>query len=225
MLTVVRPWLRKIGGVLALGLLAVGCAGDDGPSETAASSVVFRCPAGATADTVEVELRLEPDTAFVTLPEGTKPRTRGLTPVRAASGARYRGDDVVVWNKGEEARVEVDGETLSGCTRSPRRSVWREARRRGVVVRGVGQEPGWVLEVRPDRLHFSGDYGQRTVTVPRSAVAVDSTAERTVYRADRVRAVVEADPCTDIMSGEAFSHTVTVTVDGDRYRGCGRVLR
>ena len=94
-----------------------------------------------------------------------------------------------------------------------------------LLFRGVGQEPGWTVEVRADSLHFSGDYGQRTRRVPRSAVAVDSTAERTVYRADRLEVVVEPDACTDVMSGEPFSHTVTVTVDGDTYRGCGRSLR
>jgi uncharacterized membrane protein len=31
--------------------------------------------------------------------------------------------------------------------------------------------------------------------------------------------------CADIMSGEEVSHTVTVTLDGTEYRGCGRVLR
>ncbi|MEF8794816.1 MAG: hypothetical protein V5A22_00960 [Salinivenus sp.] len=94
-----------------------------------------------------------------------------------------------------------------------------------LLFRGVGQEPGWVLEVRAESLHFAGDYGTSTLSVPRSAVAIDSTAGRTVYRADRLEVVVAPDACRDVMSGEAFSHTVTVTVDGDRYRGCGRVLR
>jgi len=93
------------------------------------------------------------------------------------------------------------------------------------IFRGVGQEPGWVLTVRADSVHFSGDYGQWTLTVSRSAVAVDSTAERMVYRADWLDVVIEADPCTDVMSGESFSHTVTVTLHDDTYRGCGRVLR
>ncbi len=113
------------------------------------------------------------------------------------------------------------GFLLVGCTADDPDS---EARPR-VRFRGVGQEPGWVLEVRAESLHFAGDYGTSTLSVPRSAVAIDSTAERTVYRADRLDAVVEADSCTDVMSGEPFSHTVTVTVDGDTYDGCGRVPR
>jgi uncharacterized membrane protein len=94
-----------------------------------------------------------------------------------------------------------------------------------LLFRGVGQEPGWTVEVRADSLRFVGDYGQWTLSVPRSAVAVDSAAERTVYRTDRLEVVVVPDACRDVMSGEPFSHTVTVTVDGDTYRGCGRVLR
>ena len=94
-----------------------------------------------------------------------------------------------------------------------------------LLFRGVGQEPGWTVEVRADSLRFVGDYGQWTLSVPRSAVAVDSSAERTVYRADRLAVVVAPEPCRDVMSGEPFSHTVTVTVDDDTYRGCGRVLR
>jgi membrane-bound inhibitor of C-type lysozyme len=38
-----------------------------------------------------------------------------LGQVRAASGAKYEGDGVVVWTKGDEALLEVDGATYPGC--------------------------------------------------------------------------------------------------------------
>jgi uncharacterized membrane protein len=108
-------------------------------------------------------------------------------------------------------------------------SVWREARRRGVQFRAVGQEPGWLVEVYDDRLRFLWAYGQHEVTVPRAGADSAAEAGRTVYRGttDRgpLRIVAEERRCTDVMSGEGFSHTVTVTFDGRTYAGCGRPLR
>ena len=36
--------------------------------------------------------------------------------------------------------------------------------------------------------------------------------------------VLEGQTCRDTMSGEEFETTVTVVLDGNKYRGCGRAL-
>jgi uncharacterized membrane protein len=36
--------------------------------------------------------------------------------------------------------------------------------------------------------------------------------------------LIEGEPCTDSMSGESFRTTVTVTLGGKAYEGCGRAL-
>lgn len=212
--------------VLLLSLALVfgsGCTQNDENRTSASSTFTFQCPT-SDGDSFDVVLQTGTADTFATVPERFAPRDRMLERVRAASGARYEGEDILVWNKGAEALVEIDGETFRGCTLERSSSVWQAARRRGVLFRGIGQEPGWVLEVFSDRLRFVGNYGERTMSVPRSGATVDSTARQTVYRTDRLDVVIENTPCSDVMSGESFSHTVTVTLDSTDYEGCGRPL-
>jgi putative lipoprotein len=104
---------------------------------------------------------------------------------------------------------------------------WDDARDRGAAWRGIGQEPGWTVEIHPgSRLVYVGDYGERTVSVPTPEPRQDGN--RTIWQATTgdadIRVVFEALPCTDIMSGEEFPLSVTVTVNGEELRGCGRRL-
>ena len=54
-------------------------------------------------------------------------------------------------------------------------------------------------------------------------------AGRTVYHAETeahdLTVTITDEPCTDAMSGERFEAAVTVELDGETYRGCGRSLR
>ena len=83
-----------------------------GAVDAATSSTIeatFVCPDGTAIDAVFYN---EADTVTVALPDGevTLPR------VVSGSGARYSDDTTVFWNQGDEALVEVDGETLyQGC--------------------------------------------------------------------------------------------------------------
>ena len=116
-----------------------------------------------------------------------------------------------------------------GCSDEPDRprsgsSVWENARDRGILFRGVGQEPGWVVEIGPDSVSYSGNYGRRRLSISRSAMSLDTTEASVKYRSDRIEVVVDDASCTDVMSGESFTHTVRVSVGNDTYRGCGRYL-
>ena len=42
-----------------------------------------------------------------------------LSQVRTASGARYEGDGILFWNKGDEALLEVNGVRYQNCKRKP----------------------------------------------------------------------------------------------------------
>ncbi len=93
-------------------------------------------------------------------------------------------------------------------------------------VRAVGQEPGWLLELHKGKgIRFSYDYGQQTVSGPNPQAATDTTGT-TSYRArvgaDEIVVVVTQSPCHDVMSGEAFEATVTVSFRETTYQGCGR---
>jgi uncharacterized membrane protein len=110
------------------------------------------------------------------------------------------------------------------------RQLWADVRARGVDFRAIGQEPGWTLEIWDgERMEFVGDYGERRVTVPAPPPETPDTEDYMAYRirtdAHTVEVIIVPTECQDVMSGQPFPATVTVTVDGDEYRGCGRAIR
>lgn len=135
-------------------------------------------------------------------------------------GAPTEGVEVIV------RRVSGGSESSGG---QPLRSVWEDAGDRGVTFRAVGNEPGWLLEIVPGRwIRFTHSYGEREVVTPVPKSRVDEAAGRTTYHAiteaHDLRVVILRAPCSDSMSGEAFEATVTVSLDGATYGGCGRSL-
>lgn len=98
----------------------------------------------------------------------------------------------------------------------------------GADFHAVGQEPGWLLDIyEGERIEFVGDYGETRIVTP--APAPDGRGPRTTYEietdAHALTIVILDQPCRDAMSGAPFPATVTVTLDGREYRGCGRALR
>lgn len=104
---------------------------------------------------------------------------------------------------------------------------WDASWRAGFAFRGVGQEPGWTVEIAPERsMRAVLDYGERTVSTGRPTETRDGA--RTVYTArggsTELRAAIVETPCADAMSGERMTHRVTLHVDGRELQGCGRML-
>jgi uncharacterized membrane protein len=113
---------------------------------------------------------------------------------------------------------------------APWDGVFFELEKRPEVVqaafRAVGNEPGWVLEIVPEKwIRFSYDYGEREAYTPVPEPVRDGAAGATVYHAiteaSDLRVVIERNACLDTMSGREFEAKVTVTLDGTTYRGCG----
>jgi len=238
--------------VLALAL-AVGCGGEErapadegSPVDSAAIgtppalvgdeapdgspfSYVYRC-----TESFAVAARPRGDGVSLVLPGRDVVLPRGV----AASGVRYEADGVVFWERGGEARVELSDTAFTGCVRSAATDPWHEAALRGVTARALGQEPGWIAEVDPDRfLHLELDYGQRRILLPApsrrsapgdTAGATGADAGTVVFRSrtDTHDATLRfiPEPCADPMSGQRSSHTVRLEVDGEVYEGCGRLL-
>lgn len=95
--------------------------------------------------------------------------------------------------------------------------------------RAVGQEPGWQLEIRQGaEMRFTYDYGKDSAVTPASSVKLDSnTGTRTyhaVAEANDLRVEIVPVQCSDSMSGRPFPATVTVTLNGRSFRGCGEEL-
>ncbi|MDP2496400.1 MAG: MliC family protein [Candidatus Palauibacterales bacterium] len=188
---------------------------------------VYRC-----IDTAGVAFRFEvrPRDGRVELwlPERFDRRTVELGQVRAASGARYEGDDAVFWSRGDEALLRVGPREYRGCTMDRGGWVWAAARRRGVEFRASGNEPGWYLELtRGDSLHLVYDYGEGELTVATPELVFQNSGDVRSVRfktSDSTLQVTIDDKSCVAMSGTEFPTTVTVDVDGTSYRGCGRWL-
>jgi putative lipoprotein len=149
-----------------------------------------------------------------------------LGQVRSASGAKYSGDGVTFWSKGQEASIDLGSGRISGCINNPARVPWEEARRRGVEFRAVGNEPGWYLEIRQQQLLFVGKYGDERVlaATPQPEVEGDSTFFRTSAASRSLVVEILDESCSDTMSGELFETAVTVTLADHPFLGCGRFL-
>jgi membrane-bound inhibitor of C-type lysozyme/uncharacterized membrane protein len=158
----------------------------------------------------------------------TPDRELVLPQVEAASGARYAADDDAFWGKGiNSAVMTLDGEDTP-CELNRSDTPWVDARARGALFRGFGQEPGWNLEIHPERIVMVYQYGQRRVVAPNPGGADDP--EQPIRRwhatteSNDLAIEVEDRPCTDVMSGDGFPAIVSVKLDGRAYAGCGRDL-
>jgi putative lipoprotein len=214
--------------LLALGVLLAGCSAPGLPaSESGNDFIPDRRPLAKTmvydCNGYEFIARLGPGEMAVWLPD----RYLVLSQVRAASGAKYREGDVEFWSKGDDALLLVGNQQYLNCTLQPHRVPWEDARRRGVAFRATGNEPGWYLEIQEGRqLLFVAAYGSRRVVSPDPGVqAADGvrTWHAITESADLLLDVVDHE-CVDSMSGEVFTHQVTLILDSEVFHGCGRDL-
>lgn len=176
-------------------------------------------------DTLHFTAHVTKDSTWLFLPD----TTLKVLPVKAGSGARYEGNSYLYWSKGSEAILQKPEGSFMTCRSVPRERSWAAAKLRGVDFRALGQEPGWFVEIQKEsQLKYVGNYGRDTLIVDVPSPEMDPQGERTVYRTKGARQSLElviADtPCTDSMSGFDFPQTVTLTVGGETYRGCGRYL-
>ena len=121
---------------------------------------------------------------------------------------------------------------LGACATSPRAarepsstaSAAQAERLDDADFRAVGNEPGWHMDIANGaKILLITDYGEHRYEFP--FVSPDSAMARKSYdvtaSGHHLTAVIEEKPCSDSMSGRAFVATVTVTVDGREYTGCG----
>ena len=121
---------------------------------------------------------------------------------------------------------------LGACATSPRAarapsptaSAAQAQRLSNADFRAVGNEPGWHMDIaKGEKILLITDYGDHRYEFP--FMRPDSSNGRTVYditaAGHHLTSVIEEKPCNDSMSGRAFVATVTVTIDGQEYTGCG----
>ncbi len=153
---------------------------------------------------------------------------RALRATPSASGVRLVGEGIAFQVDGEVASLERGGPAVT-CVFDTATTTWLEARDRGVTFRALGQEPGWTLEIGPDRMVLVAQYGEMRVKTSLDEPSFNPRERTTTWRGKStghaLTATVKERPCTDTMSGEAFDYSVTVTLDWQTWSGCGRKLR
>lgn len=239
---------NRLAGVAALALLTACAAHRPAPEaeedrtlptrENASDLPMHAQPAGRTyifdcggTDPFRFTMRSGPGEIALWLPPRFARPYLVLGQVRAASGARYEEDDVVVWTKGDEATLTIGADTFAGCRHDRKASIWEHAKLSGVDFRAVGNEPPWVLEIRRDEsLTMWLGYDRQRIVTPHPEPLTDAEARRTTYHAVTeahditVTLSLPEGPCRDSMSGDEFETTVEIQLDGRSYRGCGRAL-
>lgn len=172
----------------------------------------------------QIVVRPGDDELAVILPD----RTIVLPQVPAASGAKYAAGDNGFWGKGMNSGILTLGGEEIACQLNRRETPWADARVRGAVFRGVGQEPGWQIEIHPERIVLIYQYGERRAVVPNPGAQLDPEQPirrwQAVTEAHELSVSVENRACTDVMSGDISPATVLVKLDERTYSGCGRDL-
>lgn len=96
-----------------------------------------------------------------------------------------------------------------------------------VHFHAVGQEPGWTMDIATGReVEVIADYGSKTATFKAPArLALEGATSFALSQGKSSLAVsIVKKACADAMSGKPYAYTVTMTLDGKRYQGCGEIL-
>jgi putative lipoprotein len=156
----------------------------------------------------------------------TPSRRATLVETPPSSAVRYSDGSVTLSGLEEYVRLEEPG-AVYFCRSIPAEVPWQEARFRGIEFRAAGDEPPWSLEVDSGVVvEFATGLGDaRTVTKFPPAELTGPDSRRTlvaVAGSVSLSVVAERRVCT--LAGSTMTLSVTVTIDGKTYRGCGRPL-
>lgn len=152
--------------------------------------------------------------AVIDLPDQ---RTLVLSPVVAASGAKFTAEDdpeTWFWSKGSTgALLSVAGRLYPECHLVPPAP--------GPEFTALGNEPSWMLRLSDGQFSFTPNIGEEPVSSP----VPEPRLEGTDFVFDMPEAGMNlrlgAQVCRDSMSGMPHPQTVTVTHDAQTYHGCG----
>lgn len=107
--------------------------------------------------------------------------------------------------------------------------VWDKAKEDGVQFRAVGNEPGWLIEVRDDKkIKFVNDYGSLEIKAPVDDLWLGPAGEDKIYYVEndviQFQVIIMKKSYQDNMSGEVFPYQVRVVFPSKSYVGGGRLL-
>jgi len=154
--------------------------------------------------------------------------TRTLLPVRSASGAKYEDESMLFWDRGVHVTLQRKPGSPVSCREVRSKSLVEDARARGVTFRALGNEPGAVLEIGPDR-RVDFDYRDEQLRVAFSSPApqedfAGAAGDEGRSGANAIEVTLREQRCMDDMSGERFPVTLVLQVNAEIRRGCGLPL-
>ena len=168
-----------------------------------------------------VTVRVLPKRVEVTTPN----RKIMLTETTQPSTARFSDGSVTLSELGELVRLEEPG-SVSWCRIDPVEVPWQDARLRGIDFRAAG-DPAWSLEVDNGvATEFAtGEGAARIVTkFPPAALSGKETRMTLTATSGSHALAVVAERRICHHAGSTMTLSVTLTLDGRTYTGCGRLL-
>lgn len=218
-----RPQATEPAAAGAVTLPAPAVLPDDVPPEGVLHAYVWECDGNLT---LQVRNLFREEAITIDLHEGE----RKLPRVVSASGAKYADETLTFWTKGNEATFERKGTPPVDCRESRAQSLLADARVRGVVYRGTGNEPSWIVEVGPaTRLLFVTNFGEERHEFGGFSTRGADSIGVTVFMARRgdeeIKVTVAREACIDNMSGQEFDHRMVVEFAGQSLRGCAAAVR
>lgn len=124
--------------------------------------------------------------------------------------------------------IDASGDTIAKAADTADASVdvWRQAQRRGVSIRGIGQEPGWLVEITEyGNILIVSDYGTSSTEYSYVEPTTYPQANSSLFQLDIDNSLlIETTSCSDSMSGERFTLRLTLYQVGRTLKGCGRIL-
>jgi Uncharacterized protein conserved in bacteria len=186
-----------------------------GASAAQPRTLVYDCQNLAT-----VTVRVYPDSVEV--------RSAGESPIVLplvdTSPVRYANDTTTLSGLTEYVRIDGPLGHLV-CRSAPAEGPWEEARLRGIDFRAAGDDADWTLEIDEGvRIEFVANHGAtRLVGVP---AQTQTSARRMLVAATSdghaLQVAIERRTCTN--SAGTTTQSAAITLDGNTYVGCGRVL-
>lgn len=97
----------------------------------------------------------------------------------------------------------------------------------GKAYMAMGTEPGWTAEITPGRINYNGNYGDTQIRLPVTA-ATPTNGGISYQAAGNGNSITIAirynASCSDGMSDRLYADEVTITANGQSYRGCGGAI-
>lgn len=128
----------------------------------------------------------------------------------------------------DKKEANPDNETIDKQDRGLKEARSNASREKnsGIDFIAEGNEPGWTLHVDFDEMlrfkALTGDSIEASVPEPKVTGKEEKYTIET--EAGSIQVSITEEPCKDSMSGESFSHTVSVIINEEEYQGCGKYL-